>query len=94
MWACDDDLRRDFVTNVVLAGGSTMFDGMLQRMTRELVRIIPSSWRCVVIAPPERAQSVWIGGSIVSSLSTFHEMWITKREFDESGPAVVHRKCF
>lgn len=22
------------------------------------------------------------------------QMWITKSEYDESGPAVVHRKCF
>merc|ERR1712059_212037 len=45
------------------------------------------------IAPPERKYSVWIGGSILSSLSTFEEMWIKKEEYDESGPSIVHRKC-
>eukprot|EP01083_Nonionella_stella_P192391 711196_1 len=35
----------------------------------------------------------WIGGSIVSSLSTFNEMWITKDEYDELGVSIVHRKC-
>ena len=38
--------------------------------------------------------SVWIGGSILASLSTFQQMWISKQEYDESGPAIVHRKCF
>merc|ERR1711972_1060499 len=37
------------------------------------------------IAPPERKYSVWIGGSILSSLSTFQQMWITKQEYDECG---------
>ena len=38
--------------------------------------------------------SVWIGGSILASLSTFQQMWISKTEYDESGPSIVHRKCF
>ena len=47
-----------------------------------------------IIAPPERKYSVWIGGSILASLSTFQQMWITKQEYDEAGPSIVHRKCF
>ncbi len=50
--------------------------------------------RIKVVAPNERKYSVWIGGSILSSLATFQTMWITKAEYDESGPAIVHRKCF
>ncbi|PRP84757.1 hypothetical protein PROFUN_07859 [Planoprotostelium fungivorum] len=45
-----------------------------------------------IIAPPERKYSVWIGGSILASLSTFQQMWISKEEYDESGPSIVHRK--
>ena len=40
----------------------------------------------------ERKYSVWIGGSILASLSTFQQMWISKQEYDESGPSIVHRK--
>ena len=47
-----------------------------------------------IIAPPERKYSVWIGGSILASLSTFQQMWISKPEYDEAGPSIVHRKCF
>jgi len=47
-----------------------------------------------VIAPPERKYSVWIGGSILSSLTSFGQMWISKEEYNESGPGIVHRKCF
>merc|ERR1711879_898317 len=41
-----------------------------------------------IIAPPERKYSVWIGGSILASLSTFQQMWISKEEYDESGPSI------
>merc|ERR1711874_901096 len=44
-----------------------------------------------IIAPPERKYSVWIGGSILASLSTFQQMWISKQEYDECGPSIVHR---
>merc|ERR1712060_664947 len=53
-----------------------------------------STMKIKVIAPPERKYSVWIGGSILASLSTFQQMWISKSEYDESGPSIVHRKCF
>jgi len=47
-----------------------------------------------VFAQKARKYSVWIGGSIISSLSTFTNMWITKQEYQESGAEIVHRKCF
>merc|ERR1711865_1338316 len=65
-----------------------------KRMTKELTALAPSTMKIKVVAPPERKYSVWIGGSILSSLSTFQQMWISKGEYDESGPTIVHRKCF
>ena len=61
---------------------------------KELTALAPSTMKIKVVAPPERKYSVWIGGSILSSLSTFQQMWISKGEYDESGPTIVHRKCF
>jgi len=91
---CDVDIRKDLYANVVLSGGTTMFPGIGERMTKELTALAPSTMKIKVIAPPERKYSVWIGGSILSSLSTFQQMWISKQEYDESGPTIVHRKCF
>jgi len=91
---CDVDIRRDLYANVVLSGGTTMFHGIGERMTKELTALAPSTMKIKVVAPPERRYSVWIGGSILSSLSTFQQMWISKQEYDESGPTIVHRKCF
>jgi len=91
---CDVDIRKDLYANVVLSGGTTMFQGIGERMTKELTALAPSTMKIKVVAPPERKYSVWIGGSILSSLSTFQQMWVSKAEYDESGPTIVHRKCF
>jgi len=91
---CDVDIRKDLYSNIVLSGGTTMFSGIGERMTKELTALAPSTMKIKVVAPPERKYSVWIGGSILSSLSTFQQMWISKGEYDESGPTIVHRKCF
>ncbi|CAD8051583.1 unnamed protein product [Paramecium primaurelia] len=91
---CDIDVRKDLYGNVVMSGGTTMFPGIPERLSKELTSLAPSSMKIKVVAPPERKFSVWIGGSILSSLSTFQAMWITRSEYDESGPTIVHRKCF
>ena len=80
---CDVDIRKDLYANIVLSGGTTMFPGVGERMTKELVALAPSTMKIKVVAPPERKYSVWIGGSILSSLSTFQSMWISKAEYDE-----------
>jgi len=91
---CDIDIRKDLFANVVLSGGTTMYPGIADRMQKEITSLAPSTLKIKIIAPPERKYSVWIGGSILSSLSTFQTMWITKEEYEESGPGIVHRKCF
>ncbi|KAM9987797.1 hypothetical protein ACTFIZ_003150 [Dictyostelium cf. discoideum] len=90
---CDVDTHKGLYGNIVLSGGSTMFPGIADRMNKELTALAPSTMKIKIIAPPERKYSVWIGGSILSSLSTFQQMWISKEEYDESGPSIVHRKC-
>uniref|UniRef100_A0A7S2X514 Actin n=1 Tax=Prorocentrum micans TaxID=2945 RepID=A0A7S2X514_PROMC len=91
---CDVDIRADLYKNIVMSGGSTMYEGLADRLTKEMVALAPQTMEIKVVAPPERKYSVWIGGSILASLSTFQQMWISKEEYDESGPAIVHRKCF
>ncbi|EHH26510.1 Kappa-actin [Macaca mulatta] len=91
---CDVDIRKDLYANTVLSGGSTMYPGTADRMQKEIITLAPSTMKIKIIAPPERKFSVWIGGSILASLSTFQQMWISKQEYDEAGPPIVHRKCF
>merc|ERR1719242_1163714 len=89
----DIDIRKSLFNNIVISGGTTMFPGLPQRVQKEITALAPDSVNVKLIAAPERKYSVWIGGSILSSLSTFEEMWVTKNEYDEAGPSIVHRKC-
>jgi actin, other eukaryote len=91
---CDLGIRKDLFSNIVLAGGSTMFEGISERLTKEIEFVAPTSMKVRVIAPQERKFSVWIGGSIISSLSSFRQSWISEGEYNEFGPTMVHRKCF
>ena len=71
-----------------------MFPGISARLQKELTALAPSSMKVKVLAPEERKYLVWLGGAILSSLSTFQTNWITKAEYEEHGAKIVHRKCF
>ncbi|KAK3089582.1 hypothetical protein FSP39_004812 [Pinctada imbricata] len=91
---CDIDTRKDLYCNILIEGGSTMFSGFSERLQKEMSALFPKTMKVRVVSPPERKYSVWIGGSILASLSTFQQMWITRQEYDEYGPSIVNRKCF
>jgi actin len=93
---CDIDVRKDLYKNIVLSGGTTMYDKLDERLKNEIQALAPATVKdqIKVVAPPERKYSVWIGGSILASLSTFQTMWIKKEDYDEHGEKIVHSKCF
>eukprot|EP00026_Physarum_polycephalum_P017958 Phypoly_transcript_19362.p2 GENE.Phypoly_transcript_19362~~Phypoly_transcript_19362.p2 ORF type:complete len:144 (+),score=27.96 Phypoly_transcript_19362:144-575(+) len=90
---CDVDIRKDLFGNLVLSGGTTMVPGIADRVQKELTAFEPTM-KIKIIAPPARQYSAWIGGSTLASLSTFEHMCISKKEYNECGPSIVHRKCF
>ena len=90
---CDVDIRKELYANVVLSGGTTFFDGMGERMQKELTALVPPSIKVRVIASPERKYMVWIGGALLTTLSSFQQMWVTKAEYEESGVGIIHQKC-
>ena len=91
---CDADIRKHLYANTVLAGGNTMYPGIADRMQKEITALAPPTMKVKIIAPPEQKYSAWIGGSMLASLPTFRQMWITREEYEEFGPAIVHTKCF
>ncbi|KAL1005400.1 hypothetical protein UPYG_G00058620 [Umbra pygmaea] len=91
---CEEDIRKDLYANIVLSGGTTMFPGIVDRMQKEITSMAPTTMKIKIITPAEHKYSVWFGGSILASLSSFQQKWISKQEYDESGPSIVQRKCF
>ncbi|XP_071127437.1 uncharacterized protein [Mytilus edulis] len=88
----DVDCKKDLLCNVILSGATTMFPGFPERIRKGIESFVPKTTKVKVIAYPERKSSVWIGGSILGSLSTFQSYWITKQEYEEYGPTIVHRR--
>ena len=89
----DSDIWEELYGNIVLSGGNTMFRGIADRMQKEITALAPPTMKIKIIAPIERKYSAWFGGSVLGSLSTFTQMWISKQEYDETGPSIVHQKC-
>ncbi|KAK2838179.1 hypothetical protein Q5P01_015391 [Channa striata] len=90
---CDANIRKDLFANIVLSGGNTMFPGTAERMQKEITALAPPSMKIRIMASPNRKYSVWLGGSMLASLPTFKQICISKQEYDETGPTIVHRKC-
>lgn len=92
----DIDLRKSMYGTILLTGGSAMFPGMQERLTKEMGQLAPSTMKIRVLAPPNPQFLSWRGGSTLSSLPMMQEqgMWVTRKEFEEVGTKIVERKCF
>jgi len=90
----DFNSRYDLYSNIVLSGGNTMFEGFRERFTEKIKALAGNNYGKVVnvVAPPEKNLAVVNGGCILSSLSDFQKMWITRKEYQESGASIVYRK--
>ena len=92
----DLDIRKELFSNIFVCGGNTLFQGFPERLQKQLFLTSPQSVKIKVITHPslsERKFSSWIGGSILSSLGTFHQLWLSKQEYEEHGAMIVERKC-
>ena len=92
----DMDLRVNLLQNIVVTGGTTLLNGFNDRLQNELQAAYPGA-RIRIQAPgltAERKFGSWIGGSILGSLGTFHQMWISKKEYEDFGGAnIVEKRC-
>lgn len=92
----DIDVRKEMYSNIICCGGNSLYSGFAERLQKQLYSTIVQSARIKVIYHPsssERRFSSWIGGSILSSLGTFHQLWLSKEEYEEHGALLIERKC-
>ncbi|XP_012516427.1 PREDICTED: actin-related protein T1 [Propithecus coquereli] len=91
---CDTDIQKNLFAEIVLSGGTTLFPGLEERLMKELEQLAPKGTTIKITASPDRRFSAWIGASMMTSLSSFKQMWVTSEDFKEFGKSVVQRKCF
>lgn len=91
----DVDLRPNLLGNVVVTGSTSLLNGFNDRLNLELTAMYPGLKIKIHAAglTSERRFGAWIGGSILASLGTFHQMWISRKEYDENGPGIVEKRC-
>lgn len=91
----DVDVRPHLLANVVVTGATSLVPGFNDRLNHELTNMYPGARVRITAAgnTAERRFGAWIGGSIVASLGTFHQLWISKMEYDEHGPNIVEKRC-
>ena len=65
----------------------------LAACTQELSAVVPDTIPTKVVASAERKYAAWIGGSMLSSLSTYRNILISKQDFEEHGGNIANRKC-
>ncbi|CAG8728766.1 14506_t:CDS:2, partial [Gigaspora margarita] len=93
--ACDVDVRPLLLNNIILTGGTTLLPGFADRVNYELSMML-HGMKIKLHAPGntiERKCSSWLGGSILASLGTFHQLWISRKEYDDQGAMIVEKKC-
>lgn len=95
---CDMEVQNNLLSNIVVAGGGSAVDGLPERVKLDVETVVHANApglriKSVSLGVVERALTAWLGGSIVASLGSFHEMWLSRQEYDEYGPGIVDKKC-
>lgn len=89
---CDINTRKSLFSNIILCGGTTMIDGFPQRLTKGITALAPKLNNIQVLAPPERQYAAWLGGSIFSYNPSFSHCLVSREEYLDCGPRIVHYK--
>ena len=89
----DIDIRKDLLKNIILSGGTTMYDGIGERLKSEIEKASPPGSEIRIVATSDRKYAVWVGASTFCSLDSFESSWITREDYDEHGASIVNRKC-
>ncbi|KAL3235735.1 actin-related protein 1 [Nakaseomyces bracarensis] len=69
--------------SIILGGGTTQLPGFSSRLLGELTTLFGSKTDINIYAPKERRFICWIGGSVLTSLSTMKYLWTTKEQWKE-----------
>jgi actin-related protein len=95
---CENESQANLFSSMIICGGIASFENLPDRLRNEVEKVVHSKApgvrvKCISSGANERSVCSWLGGSILASLGTFHEMWLSRQEYDEYGPSIIDRKC-
>lgn len=95
LYRIDQEVRKKLWGTLVLAGGTTLTTGYVERLEREIPSVLPHGCNMQIVAPEPRKYAPWMGGSIAASTEDFQsQMWIHLSEYNEHGPSILARRCY
>ncbi|GLC34803.1 hypothetical protein PLESTB_001166200 [Pleodorina starrii] len=93
-------LRKLMYENMILVGGGSVIPGISQRFISEVRAMVPANANAVLCPAPEYLPSpsvprdaVWVGGAVLAKVALIQNHFIVKADYEEAGPAAVHRRC-
>ena len=91
---CDVDVRKDLTGNMVIVGGGSAIDGLVNRITKEMTNLLPQNFKIKAVPqlPVERQYASWIGGSILGICGSFQQLWLSRAEYEENGTSIIRKK--
>nr|XP_013006431.1 actin-2-like [Cavia porcellus] len=92
--SCNPALWKMLFGHIILSGGTGSFSGLRLRLQRELIGLVSPTIEVKVATSPYAKYGAWVGGSILSSLSTFKDMWVTSSEYKDVGCSIISRRSF
>ncbi|MCQ2815913.1 MAG: actin family protein [archaeon] len=92
----DIEIIKELYSNIFVCGGNSSFANFPEKLQKLVMNEMKQNFKIKISTHPnstERKFSSWTGGSILSSLGTFHQLWLSKAEYEEQGAAIIERKC-
>ena len=87
----EDHLFDALSQNIVDSGGGVNLSGFRKRLQHEITQL---GYHMVNTDNKSNPRFYsWIGGSILSSLSTFPALSVARQEYDEYGSSLVNNRC-
>ena len=90
------DSRKEIYQNIIVTGGNTIFQGFNERLQKHIFFNSPQNIKTKVVdllSNSQKNHTSFLGGSILSSLGSFNQLWITQQDYNEYGPFIIEKKC-
>jgi len=88
----EEGQKAALVSNILLVGGSSQYQGFAERMSVELERLLPHSLHAHVTVPQHSQIFAWHGGAqLGADHAAFCDMCISKAQYDELGVSSLDR---
>lgn len=88
----DINVRKSLYDSIFLTGGTTLLGGFQARLEGAVRTLAPKSATVKVVADADRLNAVFVGASIFSGSSGFKDSVVTKLDYQEVGPSIIHRR--